>query len=212
MRVRAPASAAAIIPWYLAGGAPTPTIVYQPKGAADLAAARVNLINPGTYNGVDLGTTPGWNATDGITVTAGKRGWDTGYAPANGVTHAMVIRYTNCGNYAYAAQTSAGNQLNIAPYRDANRAYYAGGTSRSVAGAQTSGIMAVVCGPINQSQGYLNGAADGAAFNANGPVFSGYTIYIGSYPPIYIQAVAIYATSTNHATWMPAVMAAAALI
>lgn len=35
------------IPWYLAGGAPTPVGAYQAKGAASYAASLVNLANPG---------------------------------------------------------------------------------------------------------------------------------------------------------------------
>lgn len=54
------ASPPAAAPWYLAGGAPTPIAVYQPKGAASLAASYVNLANPGTYDAA--ADVPGYGA------------------------------------------------------------------------------------------------------------------------------------------------------
>lgn len=66
LRVISPRGGAAI-PWYLAGGVSAANCIaaYQPIGAADYAASKVNLANPGTHNATDGAEYPTWNATDG---------------------------------------------------------------------------------------------------------------------------------------------------
>lgn len=59
--------AAAAEPWWLAGGVAAANCVaaYQPKGAADYAASKVNLANPGTYDATDGAVYPTWDAANG---------------------------------------------------------------------------------------------------------------------------------------------------
>ena len=74
-------------PWYLAGGAPTPIAVYQPKAAASLAASYVNLANPGTHDLTVLRTAPTFNASLGwsmfYTSATDYSVLDTGIAPSS---------------------------------------------------------------------------------------------------------------------------------
>jgi len=58
-------AAAAPAAWYNAGGAPNPVAAYRFKGAASYAAAKVNLVTPGTHDAVDGAAFPSWNAATG---------------------------------------------------------------------------------------------------------------------------------------------------
>lgn len=53
--------------WWLAGDIPSINckLAYQAKGAANYAASKVNLANPGTYNLLDTGGAVSWDATNG---------------------------------------------------------------------------------------------------------------------------------------------------
>jgi hypothetical protein len=72
-------AAAAAVPWWLAGGvaAANAIAVYQPKGAADLAASYVNLANPGTYDAAP-GTAPTFDAATGWTFNGSTQYLTTG--------------------------------------------------------------------------------------------------------------------------------------
>lgn len=67
-----PVSAAAPAGWWLAGDISAANCVaaYQPKGAADYAASKVNLANPGTYNLAKITNDPDFNTATGWTFDA----------------------------------------------------------------------------------------------------------------------------------------------
>lgn len=90
---------AAATPWYLAGGVSAADCVaaYQPKGAADYAASKVNLANPGTYNADDEDThAPSFASGTGWTGGDGKY-LLTGLVPSTALTTGMTIiaRYSD---------------------------------------------------------------------------------------------------------------------
>lgn len=89
--------AAAASSWWLAGGIdPANCIVaYQPKGAADYAASKVNLANPGTYNGVGINTDDmPWSANTGWNGD-GSHAISTGFTAAKGKHFTAIARITN---------------------------------------------------------------------------------------------------------------------
>ena len=99
-------SSAPAIPWSLAGGVTAANCLaaYQPKGAADYAASKVNLANPGTYNCSDGAAYPAWDATNGWQfVTASSQYLNTGLkADTCAKTGSFLSRLASqLGNTAY---------------------------------------------------------------------------------------------------------------
>ena len=209
---------AAAVPWWLAGGAPTPVAVYQPIRSASLAASYVNLANPGTYDAAP-GTAPTFNAATGWTFNGTTQYLRTGII-ASDLTYSIVLRFSGrsvsgdrveCGAITFHPNRRT---LEIAANISGLRIYGNGNNSREVSPGVESGVMGMAGMAC-----YLNGISDGtiAAFEAA----SLHALYLGCLniegSPSYhsnasLQACAIWNTSTNHATWMPAVSAAVALI
>lgn len=81
----------AVTPWWLVAGK-TCVAVYQPKGAASLAASYVNLANPGTYDAA-LGVAPTWASATGWTFNGSTQYLTTGIVPASGWS--MLARIAN---------------------------------------------------------------------------------------------------------------------
>ena len=201
--------------WWEAGGAPTPVAVYQPIGAASLAASYVNLANPGTYDAAP-GVAPTWASATGWTFSAAIRTrLLTGVVPDVG-TWSVFILFSDAvaGGPALGFNVSATCRLNIYPGLSTTR-YYRNGGNFSTSGVIESGVMAVA----GQSA-YLNGSLDGALSGAQSgtPI----QIWIGGYNPDAatttgacftgnIQAVAIY-SSTLDASQVAAVSAAMAAL
>lgn len=206
--------AAAAVPWYLAGGAPAPIAVYQPKGAASLAASYVNLANPGTYDAAP-GVAPTHDAAAGWTLNGSTQYLSTGILPVNNQTWSILARVSGAGNspYGYVLNTATSDSsLYLYPAYSDNKAYYSSGSYIGVSPNITSGTMAVAA-----NTAYRNGVSDGTI--ASGGAAFTTTLLIGKVsnsPSGFfkgnIQAIAIWDTSTGHATWMPQVMAACALI
>lgn len=109
--------------WWELGGASGAVAVYQPKGAASLAASYVNLANPGTYNAAP-GVAPTWDTVNGWTgdgigayLTTGvirDRGWS------------VLCRYTGAtatDGYIFGAR-SGDDQFAIIPTRSGNTTGY----------------------------------------------------------------------------------------
>lgn len=110
-------SSAPAVPWYLAGGVTASNCLaaYQPKGAADYAASKVNLANPGTYNCADGAAFPAWDATNGWQFAAASTQYlNTGLkADACAKTGSFIIRLASQGaNTAYHT-SGAGNSSNF---------------------------------------------------------------------------------------------------
>ena len=182
--------------WYLSDGISSADCIaaFQPIGAASASAALVNLNNPGTHNAT-ASVAPGWT-TSGWSFNGSNQYVDTSVVPAANMT--VIVRCdafsgtaTLVGHYLAAAA-----RLEISG--DGGSSYYCNAGSVQVGPLTVTGVYAV-----SGTQGYRNGAADGAA---TGTAFSGtatQTLLIGarrredtsgidSYGNQTIQAVAIY--------------------
>lgn len=211
-------AAAAAVPWWLAGGAPTPVAVYQPKGAASLAASYVNLVNPGTYDAA-LGTAPTLDASGWVFVTASSQWLDTTIVMQTG--YSSLVRFSGATNglrYAIGSYSASPDKFyQIGPdltFLGTTAVMFGAGAYVQRTPVLAGGVLAIA-----GQQPYRDGAADGAVIAA-GSGFPAYSLTIGvrngasrfGYFSGSVQAVAIWETSTGHATWMPAVSAAVALI
>lgn len=202
--------------WWEAGSAPTPVAVYQPKGAASLAASYVNLANPGTYNAAP-GVAPTFDAATGWTFNGSTQYLTTGITPGS-ATWSALCRFSGGTTTGYkivfgTRYTGATSQLFEIFQQGDGVSYYANGgfvsTARVVAGVLS----------LAGKSAYKNGVADGTIsageLSAIGDIYIGGT-HASTGAMFYftgnVQAVAVWNTSTNHATWMPAVSAAVALI
>lgn len=202
--------------WWLAGGAPTPIAVYQPKGAASLAASYVNLVNPGTYDAA-LGTEPSFDAATGWTFNGTDQYLATGINP-NAQTWSYLIRFSDCAivdafQYIFG-RTGTGCNVAFGTSESAGNLSYYNGGSLIKSTRLSSGVLAMA-----GASAYRNGVAEIGTIGA----YSGTTansLWIGAIsggtfgnvPAHKTQAVAIWNTSTNHATWIPAVSAAMAAL
>ena len=159
------------LPWWNPDGTTpggvggTCVAAYQAKGAANYAASKVNLANPGTYDATE-GTAPGW------TLANGWEGGGLGSAQylTTGIntsayaadTLSMIVRITRIadpGNLSICACGSSlfGNFFSLYDHEAANLVYY-----NKVAGyniAPTLGGDGTLA--IAGRQGYRNGVADG---------------------------------------------------
>jgi hypothetical protein len=200
--------------WYLAGGAPVPVAVYQPKGAADLAASYVNLANPGTNNAAP-GTAPTFAAATGWGAT-GTQYLSTGIAATGALT--VLVRYSGfntTGSLALYGSLMTGKTFVFRPRFSATemRNAYGDGayTSFTVGGAAGVACMA---GP----NVYFGGAPVGTlpgAFVGSGDVLFLFAANTGGVASLFstcsIQAVTIYSTILT-APQVAAVSAALALL
>lgn len=209
------AVSAAEVPWWLAGGAPTPVAVYQPKGAASLAASYVNLANPGTYDAAP-GVAPTFDAATGWTFNGSTQYLTTGIVPS--ATWSLVIRVSGLSSVSGIVCGSRNGigikEFGLWPNTGTNR-IYSNGSRITLAGGNAACVMAVA-----DRSTYLDGSADSASV-PGGSYTGDYAILIGKFNNAgtaalgcngRILALALWNTSTNHATWMPAVSAAVALI
>lgn len=191
---------AAAIPWYLTGGISAANCIaaYQPKGAANYAASKVNLANPGTYNATDGAAYPTWDASGWSGVGASSQFLRTGVIPQ--INYSFIIRYET--NSAYAGYTlgsytsSTRFSFGAAPKWTDNKCYWNNGGFLGYSTPTLTGIMA------NSGKScYLNGIYIGltnAAFTGT----SSLDVYIfathntattaESFWTGKIQAVAIY--------------------
>lgn len=202
-------AAVAAAPWWLAGGvaAANAVAVYKPIGSASLAASYDNIAAPGngladgTYDAAP-GTAPSFDAATGWTFAAASTQYlTTGVVPKLNQSFSMIARFSDIANGGILCgmTSQAGNGFLLWPVQTTNHRYY-NGSFRSIAGAVTAGVMAVV-----GASGYLNGiekttTIPGGIDNAT------VDIYIGAYnlnnlnspaSPIdaKVQAFAIYNTT-----------------
>ncbi len=207
--------------WWEAGGAPTPVAVYQPKGAASQAASYVNLVNPGTYDAAP-GVAPSWSSGTGWAWNGSTQYLTTGIVPVVDRTWSAIVRFSDASAVDYAVpfgvQTNDGNGnvvFDVLP----NPVSQAGGWENSgyllMTGGVSAGVMAIA-----GDTGYLDGVAESGSISFQAGInVAEITIgcrNLGASQAMFfngkIQALAIWDTSTGHATWMPAVSAAVALI
>lgn len=81
--------------WNAFGAIPAANCIaaYQPKGAADLAASKINLANPGTYNAA-AGSDPSFATATGWTFNGSSQYLVTGVKPTPTGTWSGFIQYT----------------------------------------------------------------------------------------------------------------------
>lgn len=191
MRIAAAASGGN---WWEAGGASGAVRVYQPKGAASLAASYTDLT--GNQDAAP-GTAPTWDAANGwIFVNTSSQYLTTGWAPDNDQSQSVLIQFSDVGagnNYMLGSSNGAGNNFLLTPQHSGNVRYFNGG-SVFVSPNLTAGNIGLA-----GNRGYRNGTAEGAGMSAWSG--SGIAIYIGArnnagspadYVNAYVQAVAIY--------------------
>lgn len=202
--------------WY--SGLTDLVAVYQPKGAASLAASYVNLVNPGTFDAAP-GTAPTFDAGTGWTFAAASTQYlTTGITPASGYT--ILCRFSGVTNgvdnqYLIGQRNNTGNRrFYLLINANANTVVYGSGGAATVAPELLTGVLAV-----SGQQGYRNGSADGAAITAWDSPNSANILAIGALQTITlsgylsgsIQAIAI-CSSTQTAGQIAAASAAVALI
>jgi hypothetical protein len=153
---------AAAIPWYLTGGiaAVNCIAVYQPKGAASLAASYINLITPGTLDAA-LGVAPTFNTATGWTFDGTSQYLKTGVVPAANQGGTVIINFNAAavsGNPFFGVYESATNRLRAYPRHTGGSRFYQHNSSTSFVGTLTSGVIAIA-----GVQPYLNGSAEASA-------------------------------------------------
>ena len=202
------------VDWWRAGGAPEPVAVYQPIGAASLAASYVNLANPGTFD-----------AAPGGAPTLGAAGWTfngstqfltTGIIPTNDQQFSMITRFS--GATIGINSTVAGMFNNsIRQFRLLNASagagvVYSNGTQNQSLPELAAGVLAIA-----GNQGYRNGMADvtvtdwGGAATRDVYVAATNSGVANQFLNGNIQAIAIY-SSTLTAPQVAAVSAAMAAL
>lgn len=197
-------------PWWLAGGIPCDACVaaYQPVGASDYAASKVNLANPGTYDATDGTLAPTWDNVNGWKKTNIKQHLKTGIMATNG--YSLIVRFSDVTPsdrpYIMGGGTGYGKGIGIGVARTANSRAFLYGSINYYAGNYTSGVLAATQKSTNSTvaQEWYNGslvvdnqAIDIAKFG--GEIF----LLANSGDPTdtigYIQAAAIYNISiTNY--------------
>jgi hypothetical protein len=204
-RRRLPAAAS----WWLSGGiSPANAIgVYQPIGAASLAASYTNLANPGTYDAAP-GVAPTFNAATGWGFN-GTEYLTTGVQPIQNQIWTMIIRAADVDSGA-ANRSAAGAVWNsTAQFRMAfdynasfNRVLYSSNASLSTSPRLPSGVLAIA-----GRQAYRNGLPDGGLLTEQSgtqtvSLFIGGISNAGTPNEFFIgniQAVAIYDTTLTGA-------------
>ncbi|MBN1261077.1 MAG: hypothetical protein JXB35_10390 [Anaerolineae bacterium] len=158
---------AAATPWWLADGE-TPLIAYQPKGAASKAASLINLANPGTYNGVEIGSLV-WDAASGWTGTAADSDSvvDTGLVwTANYMMFIQFSNWTSTGNLV-GVQGGTSQYVFLASYSGPTFYYCNGGTSFKTGTVASAGNYAMGGG-----NAYYNGVPDASGLGGTMPLLS----------------------------------------
>jgi len=89
-----PKSQAAVGGWWLAGGIAAANCIaaYQPKGAADYAASKVNLTGNATYDATEV-VAPGWSSDSGWEFDNTSEGFDIGLTGLSPLSTSVIIRY-----------------------------------------------------------------------------------------------------------------------
>lgn len=187
--------------WWEVVGA-TCLAAYQPVGAADYAASKTNLANPGTYDAADGIAYPTWAAETGWTFDGASQYLATGITPTTDMT--FILRLSGCvdGNrYAFGAYRTAAPStlIGISPLSGGKAYfYYHRYGNYALATGAAAGVFA-----INTTNAFLNGSSVGALSTpvASEPEFAFFLgcLNTAGSPNYYlsgqIQAAAIYSTS-----------------
>jgi hypothetical protein len=204
-------------PWWLAGGIPRDACIaaYQPVGASDYAASKVNLANPGTYDATE-GTAPTWDNVNGWKQTISYQYLKTGIMATNG--YSLIVRFSDVTPsdrpYIMGGGTGYGKGIGIGVARTGNSRAFSYGSLSYPAGNYTSGVLAATQKSTNSTvaQEWYNGslvvdnqAIDIAKFGGEIYLLANSGDWTGSLG--YIQAAAIYNISiTNYVPELTAAM------
>lgn len=202
------AMAGPTIPWYLAGGVSQANCVaaYRAQGASSLAASRVNLANPGTYNLVELSGTMTWDATNGWSQSTSAIVFTTGITGAVAGSWTWIIKFSGAENGKQPfGSVQAGERMSVTPnYSAASVRYYTVGAETVRTPHLTAGILAMA-----GMQPYRNGAADGAEISVTPTTVTDALYLMGSndgtggvsanFIDGYVQGFALYNTALSAA-------------
>ncbi len=211
----------AAVPWWLSGGiaAANCYCAYQPKGAANYAASKLDLNTLGN-NAADGAAFPTWDVVNGWKFDKALTQYlITAYTPDADQSNTMIIQYTN--------NDLAVNRVIVGGM---NNALNAGIALQAQTGAGGVGYwntgQRVVAPPLAAgnvcvagTQGYRNGAPEGAAIGVVGGPYS--AVYIGctnragvgaALPStVYVRAFALYTVAITAAQVLAVATAMAAL-
>lgn len=143
---RAGAGGGASGPWWLAGGIDPANVaaVWQPKGAASLAASYVNLANPGTFD-LTVGKAPSFDPSVGWTFNGTDQYLKTGIL-ADLSSYGVLVRFSavSAGNLIGAGVLATMNVLSL-QYNPSRFVFGCGHASSSYewSGSFLSGVAGV---------------------------------------------------------------------
>jgi len=139
--------------------APNCVAAYQPKGANNYDASKINLANPGVNNAENGAAYPTWDAEFGWKFTRASSQYLTcGIVPTS--TYSMVIRFSNVSAAGAEYHMLAGvrnvsannNRFALLPYHAANQVGYYHGQASVCEPGLIRGVLALTPG-----KGYRNG-------------------------------------------------------
>lgn len=188
--------------WWEAGGATGAVAVYQPKGAASLAASYTDL--SGNGNDATIGVAPTWDAANGWIFNGTTQYLKSGIVPPSGlIDHTMIFRFTggtdglkNVGGCDNMGLDATRVVYRILPSQASQAKYQNGGLAGAAPGL-SSGILGLAGGT-----GYRNGISEVTvtrlSATTHGEIYMG-ARSLGASPTEYydgeIQAVAIYSSA-----------------
>lgn len=191
------------LPWYQAGNAPAPVVVYLPKGAADLAASYVNLVTPGTYDlapgdAPTFNTATGWtfNGTSNYLVSAASAALKplsvvARVKFANTTGYPAIVGASNNGGWSVrlsSGGTPSGIQL-------LKQGVAIVGEATSTVNQNTDYILAVTYSAAGAFVFYIDGGASGSGTNDVAPTAGTLKVGLafgGDFWKGIISALAIY--------------------
>lgn len=185
--------------WWLAGGVAAANCIgaYNALGSVDLAASKVNLANPGTYD-LGGGVDPTHDPALGWVFNGTTQYFKTGIVPENDQTWSMIIKfseYTTGDDCIAGLYEGANQQFLLSDYSSTNARNFGNGGVKNLANSAASGVICVA-----GSKRYFDGVNQlGAAIPAPSGSIT-YDIWIGALhytTPIQffdgnIQSIAIY--------------------
>jgi hypothetical protein len=144
-------------PWYLSGGIAAVNCIaaYQFKGAVNLAASYINLVNPGTYNCSKVTDDPAFNILTGLTFVENTQLLSA--APVAG-TWTTICRYSGASRGVLFGN---GNNIYAIFPNFSGSTYYYNANEITKAPGLASAVLAIA-----NTHGYRNGVEDTAALNA----------------------------------------------
>lgn len=138
--------------WWEAGGTTGVVAAYQPKGAADYAASKINIANPGIFNATD-GSAAGWNISTGWIFGSGRY-LVTGIIPLS--TWTALIRCDMITDPIALFGISAASSLFRVYANFGGQAYYGNGDQTPFSPGFSSGVIG-----FSGLLAYRNGVFDG---------------------------------------------------